>query len=354
MAPPPYKQIGNFGRPDLPSVIPSKILFSLVQNKYYVISGLDPAITSWSPFTYTLIDSIDMSALYDWQVSFSACLSPDESTLYVGGRNMSPGPGLSGFGVYAIDLATMTLVNELFFPAGFSYDSVVDVEISPDNAVLYAIDSRSGITQVDVATFLMVSRFTIGTVGFTDKVRSVITPDGSKIYITLGTSQTVDTRPGKIAVVDTATFSLSSLTTLSTLTFEPWLVDLVITADGSTLYATDANNGVITEIDTGTIADTVFYTLPASEASLWIKFNTDETFLLFQDSFSGSDVVYVLEIVGPALQQAVAALSNGFGLDAFQAPDEIHIYILDYDAGDGEVSVLGPISGGPMMYRMPS
>lgn len=345
---PRYRQQGNFGTTDLVGV-PECIIFSAVQQKVYVGSLLDPGVARFDVASNAFIDGLDVFASDDWEASFALALSPDESLLYVGAKNT-----VGGFGVYVIDLATFTLSDQMFFSNGlaFLYDFTRGLEISNDGATLWSTDQRAGVTQVDTATMTETDRLAVGTADVDEKVCSVLSPDGATLYVAIGTSETVDTRPGKLAVIDTATLTLTSLTTLTTLTFEPWLHGMTISPDGATIYATDMNNGVITAIDTATVVDTVFYTLPAGEASLWIEMTTDDAFLLFQDA-NFSDEVFVLQIAGPTLTQTVPVSVIGFGVaGAIIRPDDRKVFIANANANGG-VTVLGPVRH-PQIYRRPT
>lgn len=345
---PSYRQIGNFGEADLTGV-PASIIYSSVQQKFYVGSIVDPGLARFDALNNAFIDALDVDASDNWETSFALCLSPDHSLLYVAGHNT-----VSGTGIYVVDLATFTLVDQMFFTngVGFIYGPPRGMEISPDGSTLWITDERTGITQVDTATMTETDRLAIGTAAVDDKTCSVMSADGSTIYVAIGTSVTVDTRPGKIAVIDTATLTLTSLTTLTTFANEPWITGLCLTSDGATLYGTDTNNGIITAIDTVTVVDTTLYGLDPGEASLWIRMTSDDAFLLFQDAFI-SDNVYVLQIVGPTLAQTVPVLVVGFGVKAEIQPNDVKVYIANGNSSGG-VTVLGPLRRRPQIYRRPT
>jgi fibronectin-binding autotransporter adhesin len=163
---------------------------------------------------------------------FGVVVSPDGSTVYVSNR----GDGT----ITPINVATNTPGTPITVGPGGVNLGLANLSISPDGGTLYVaqnINNTNAVVAVNAATGAVGSPITFGPLASVQQM--AVSPDGKTLYVVLG--------QGSIAVINTATFSLSN-----TIAVGGVPVGVTVSPDGKTLFVSDTNASTVTPIDTVT------------------------------------------------------------------------------------------------------
>ncbi len=231
----------------------------------------------------------------------AVAVSPDGATAYIGAAE--------GTSVWVIDTATRTVTGTITVgsgPSGLamtpdgttlyvtnSYDdtiSVVDtatntviatIELdatpsnpaaAPDGSAVYVVHS-GGVYVVDTTTHTVVKNIAVAGMGSSSRAVE-FAPGGATAYVTTG--------PG-VAVIDTATRTVTRI-----IETEHSPGDIAVSADGHTVYVTDAVGGYVLAVDTAT--DETVATISVPFAS-YLDMSADGTLLYVTQVFGAATAV---------------------------------------------------------------
>ncbi|WP_165693793.1 Ig-like domain-containing protein, partial [Mycolicibacterium diernhoferi] len=183
-----------------------------------------------------------------------AATSPDGSYVYVVG-------GTDSGTVSVIDTATQTVTASIPVDAG-----AAGIVIAPDGSRVYVMNTVQGaasVSVVDTATNAVIAVIPVTNGSASDWPTGLaISPDGSRIYVTIDTGGFVG---GKVSVINTATNKVIATIQQTGHPEGNQPTGVAVSADGSLVYVTNANNwgstsGTVTVIDTAT--NSVSTTIP--------------------------------------------------------------------------------------------
>jgi len=196
------------------------------------------------------------------------------------------------------------------------------VAINPSGTTAYAtLQYGQGLAVVDIASNSVVS-----TIGFSgDGFNLIVSPDGTRVYATDDN--------GTVYVVNAATRAV-----MTTLAVGPAANGLAFSPNGETLYISSRDAGTVSAISVATNAVTRTYTLGGAPQRLAVS--PDGSELYVANEVSGMDVVNVE--TGNVASVSFGTAGYGLGM----TPDGAQLYVLLPQAG--EVRVLDRATRAPV------
>ena len=189
--------------------------------------------------THTVATTISVAGFSGTDQPNFVVVSPDGARAYITNFDHE---------MRVVDTATNTVIDTIDVGQGAAF-----IAVTPDSVRVYVINSGdSTVSVIDAATDTIIDTIAIGAgPGVAGPGALVFSPDGTSAYLSYGARDQV-TRPplGVVLVIDTAT---NAITRTINVGAYGWLV---ISPDGSQLYATDLDDNTLSIVDTSTNAVT--------------------------------------------------------------------------------------------------
>jgi DNA-binding beta-propeller fold protein YncE len=188
--------------------------------------------------------------------TFPICgaLSPDGTTLYVSNAGTSELTSNPNTSILVIDTASQTVTGSIAAPPPATenlFGYYMRLAVSPDGTLLYATGAGGYLEAIDTLTLAPVSFIQLPPGQFvtagSPPPHIVFAPDGAAAYVAVG-----GPRGPSIYAINPLTSQPVNSVAIGSATSV--LTDLVVSANGSTLYTIDESTGITYPVNTATFA----------------------------------------------------------------------------------------------------